>query len=235
MSPSFHLAITDDGGVLLDLKHDRLLKLNPIGAEMWALLSRGMPEEQVAQRVALRYSVDPVRVGDDLRALLRQGEELGLSPESVAIAESVAAEAVNEKLSSVVATPVRLPRSVDVIKALLGLALFDTIVLCRSLESLCSVVRSWPLRELGSNSESVAIDQIVGAVERASVWYPKKALCLQRSAVTTCMLRDCGVQASMVVGVRPMPLLAHAWVEVHGRVVNDSVRVKTFYQSLTAY
>jgi hypothetical protein len=36
----------------------------------------------------------------------------------------------------------------------------------------------------------------------------------------------------MVIGVRPMPFLAHAWVEADGAVVNDWPKVKTFYHFL---
>jgi hypothetical protein len=79
------------------------------------------------------------------------------------------------------------------------------------------------------------IGQICTAVEKACVWYPKKALCLQRSAVTTCILRSYGVPAHLVVGVRPMPFLAHAWVEAEGSVVNDFPNVRKFYKMLTAY
>jgi len=236
-----HLAITTDGGVVLDLKHDRLLKLNAVGTEMWTLLSRRMSEAQVVEKIAHRYGVDPLRVGEDLRALLCRSAELGLSPESVLIVEPTDLEPLkDEKRPSVGSVQdgvaqKAVPTMVDIVKAILGLALFDIILACRSLEALCSVVRSWPVRRLRTASESTVIGEITGAVERASVWYPKKALCLQRSAVTTCLLRECGIRANMVVGVRPMPFLAHAWVEVHGRVVNDFPRVRSFYQSLTSY
>src|SRR5882672_8690784 len=82
-----HLAITTNGGVVLDLKHDRLLKLNSVGAEMWTLLSRGMSETQVVDKVAQQYGVDPSRVAEDLRTFLRRAKELGVSPESVSIGE----------------------------------------------------------------------------------------------------------------------------------------------------
>jgi hypothetical protein len=36
----------------------------------------------------------------------------------------------------------------------------------------------------------------------------------------------------MKIGIRPMPFLAHAWVEVEERVVNDWPGVKNYYQSL---
>jgi len=241
MANPSHLAITTDGGVVLDLNHDRLLKLNTVGTEMWSLLSRGMSEEQVVEGIARRYGVEPIRVKEDLRSFLRRANELELSPESVLIAEPVeqisgrregkpcAVRAQDQNILGDTAT------IGDFIKAVLGLALFDVILSCRSLETLCSAVRSWPVKPLPSTCETAEIAQVCQVVERASVWYPKKALCLQRSAVTTCLLRERGIRAHMVVGVRAMPFLAHAWVEVSGSVINDLPRVKSFYQSLSSY
>jgi hypothetical protein len=235
-----HLAITTDGGVVLDLKNDRLLKLNSVGTEMWTLLTRGISETQVVGEIAERYGVDPSNVREDLRNLLSRAEELGVSPESVLITERTehlesdvvekpsAAREQDQALNAV-------PTTRDVVKAILALALFDIILSCRTLETLCSVVTSWPIKASRPASDATAVAQVSRAVERACVWYPKKALCLQRSAVTTCLLRQRGIHAHMVVGVRAMPFLAHAWVEVHGRVVNDFPRVKTFYQSLSSY
>ena len=57
-------------------------------------------------------------------------------------------------------------------------------------------------------------------------WYPKQAMCLQRSAVTTCLLRSAGVQAEMIIGCQRLPFLAHAWVEVDGEVINDKAQVQ---------
>lgn len=238
-SPQF--AITADGAVVLDLKHDQLLKLNVVAAEMWAFLSRGMSESQVVEEIAHRYGVDRWRVREDLRALLRRGEELGLSPKSALIAKSTKHEPLPEENPSCGAREQdhaamnAIPRTADVVMAILGFALFDIILSCCSLETLCSIVRSWLVRPVVSASEPSVVGQISAAVERASVWYPKRVLCLQRSAVTTCLLRGRGIGANMVVGVRPMPFLAHAWVEVDGRVVNDFPRVKTFYQSLSSF
>jgi transglutaminase superfamily protein len=36
------------------------------------------------------------------------------------------------------------------------------------------------------------------------------------------LLRARGVVARLLIGYRPVPFLSHAWVEVEGRVVNDS-------------
>jgi hypothetical protein len=69
-------------------------------------------------------------------------------------------------------------------------------------------------------------------VDRAQMYYPKKAMCLQHSAVVTCLLRRRGVPAEMVLGARAFPPKAHAWAEVMNEVVSDSPRVKAKYKEL---
>jgi len=60
------------------------------------------------------------------------------------------------------------------------------------------------------------------AVLLATCLYWKPVLCLQRSICTARLLRKHGVNARMVIGYRPAPFFAHAWVEVDGRVVYGS-------------
>jgi hypothetical protein len=77
--------------------------------------------------------------------------------------------------------------------------------------------------------EAGDIDKISQAVAYACIWYLKKSLCLQRSSVVVTLLRRHGIQAEMVIGAQRLPLKAHAWVEVDGRVVNDKPEVQTDY------
>jgi hypothetical protein len=60
------------------------------------------------------------------------------------------------------------------------------------------------------------------AVLLATCLYWKPVLCLQRSICTARLLRKHGVNARLVIGYRPAPFFAHAWVEVDGRVVYGS-------------
>ncbi len=60
------------------------------------------------------------------------------------------------------------------------------------------------------------------AVILACCLYWKPVLCLQRSICAMRLLRSRGVDARVVIGYRPVPFFSHAWVEVDGRVVNDS-------------
>jgi hypothetical protein len=74
-----------------------------------------------------------------------------------------------------------------------------------------------------------AVNRVCDAVNNACVWYPKRVLCLQRSTVTTCMLRRYGIPAQMVIGAQKVPFKAHAWTEVDGRPINERREVHKIY------
>lgn len=232
--------VAGDGGrcLLLDIEHDRILHLNPVGAEVWKFLSEGITETEVVKQVSRKYQVSEERVAADVRTLLKRIADLHLTPSTTVSGEYSEGTKNSEHPSypwygeSGAHRP--RPCTATVIFALAGLAIFDLILWARSLQLLCFYVRAWPLRKSG-RTDSETTGRVCSAVERACVWYPKQALCLQRSAVTACLLRSFGIRAQMKLGMRSMPFLAHAWVEVDGAVVNDFPGVKTFYSSLASY
>src|SRR5258708_2581376 len=112
-------------------------------------------------------------------------------------------------------------------KALIGLMAFDSLLLVRNFATLHRIVRNWKVSSRKVSLE--ATDRVCDAVNRACSWYPKRALCLQRSAVTTCLLRNCGVPAALVIGAQKLPFKAHAWVEVDDHAVNERSDVQTIY------
>ena len=63
---------------------------------------------------------------------------------------------------------------------------------------------------------------ICDAVSLAACLYWRPVLCLQRSVCIVRLLRKHEVVARLVIGYRPLPFFSHAWVEVNGRIVNDS-------------
>jgi hypothetical protein len=89
------------------------------------------------------------------------------------------------------------------------------------------MVKDWKVIQRANQSE--VIDRVCKAVNYACVWYPKQALCLQRSFVTTYLLRKRGVPAQMVLGAQKLPFKAHAWVEVDGRAINERSNVQATY------
>jgi hypothetical protein len=236
-----YLTVSNDGGVLFDPERDRLLKLNATGVEMWHALNAGQSESDVAGQIACKYGVERQQVLDDLRNLVAKAAELGLSPSDILLTEQQPEKITPQTAPSFPwyghapdASRPR-PRRFTILCAVAGLAMFDCILSLLSFNVLCRWVKAWPLKPRHAQDKSMLIGQICAAVEKACVWYPKKALCLQRSAVTACILRSYGIPAQMIVGVRPMPFLAHAWVEAEGSVVNDFPNVQKFYQTMTAY
>ena len=97
---------------------------------------------------------------------------------------------------------------------------------CR-FETMYSMVKSWNVASVQSGQD--AINRVCAAVNYACIWYPKQALCLQRSFVTTYLLRKHGVAGRMVLGAQKLPFKAHAWVEVEGQAINERSNVQATY------
>jgi hypothetical protein len=230
-----------DGAVLFDLEQDRLLKLNSVASEMWRQLRAGYTEAQIIDDIAKRYGVEEETVARDLHGLLRRLEELGVQPGRSGVTVSEPSPVPDGKVhSSREFGPDTAAAAFEcsarlIFCILLGLACCDLILFVGSVKWLCRVVQKWPLKQSSPKEEPAVVKQIRDAVEQACVWYPKRAWCLQRSAVTACLLKRHGIAAHLIIGARPTPFLAHAWVEVGGSVVNDASRVKDFYQVLGSY
>ncbi|MGA2725778.1 MAG: lasso peptide biosynthesis B2 protein [Bryobacteraceae bacterium] len=113
---------------------------------------------------------------------------------------------------------------------------FDRIVLAvRAMWELCrydlvaatsgfrGVYRRLQGLACGRRSSHSGLEMVVPrTVTAVSSFYWKRVPCLQRSVVTARLLRQYGVEAQVVIGCRAAPFASHAWVEVNGRVVNDS-------------
>jgi Transglutaminase-like superfamily len=112
-------------------------------------------------------------------------------------------------------------------KALAGLFVFDLLGFGRSFERMYRFVSSYKVLPCKPSAQTV--DQVCNAINCACVWYPKRVLCLQRSAVTTWLLRTSGVPAMMVMGAQNLPFKAHAWTEVDGHAINERRNVQKIY------
>ena len=111
-------------------------------------------------------------------------------------------------------------------QGLFALLVYDILSTVRPFKAIHATVRGWKVA-----NKSVApdtIDRVCTAVNYVCVWYPKQALCLQRSFALTYLLRKHGVPALMVLGAQKLPFKAHAWVEVNGRAVNERSNVQAY-------
>jgi hypothetical protein len=116
------------------------------------------------------------------------------------------------------------------LRAYLTLIRFGLCLARGDFAGLYDKVRNYPVREAAETNDTV--EQVCAAVDVACIWYWKEALCLQRAAVTACLLKRYGVPAQMLIGVQQMPFRSHAWVEVGTCVVNDRPHMREIYTVL---
>ena len=123
------------------------------------------------------------------------------------------------------------PRKTETLIAFFALLSFDVLLRARGFEALVRKVERWPIHAPAA-TDTETCRRICATVNRAQVYYPKKAMCLQHSAVVTCLLRRHGVPAQMILAAQEFPPKGHAWVEVNGTVVNDKPSVREIYRTL---
>jgi len=108
-------------------------------------------------------------------------------------------------------------------QALWELARYDVVQSMLGFRRIYLRVERQQVAETGSRPLPA---QVCDAVSLATCFYWKRVYCLQRSAVAALLLRKSGIGGRLVIGYRPSPFFSHAWVEVDGRVVNDSPAYK---------
>jgi hypothetical protein len=220
---------TPDGAALLDIRQGLCLSLNTVGAEIWRLLKLENSVNEIATQLATEFGEPHHRVLEDVQDFVAD-----LSRKCLLAAGAENTRATTSKLRSALINcwhigPYSRPatgRSLAA-KALVALSGFDLLGFGSDFAAIHEFVRNWPTAP--AIPDPATVDRVCTAVNYACVWYPKRVLCLQRSAVTTCLLRNCGVRARMVMGAQKLPFKAHAWTEVDGRAVNEQTDVqKTF-------
>ncbi|MCU1304912.1 MAG: hypothetical protein JWQ87_5196 [Candidatus Sulfotelmatobacter sp.] len=219
---------TADGAVLLDIRQGRCLSLNPVGAEIWHLLKLGNSLNDIAAQLATQFEEAADRTLNDTRDFLAELWTKGLleSTEPKQMAASKLRTALISCSRIALSTPGSAASSL-IAKALVALAGFDVLAFSSDFAAVHELVRAWPTVDRAP--DNTVVDRVSRAVNYACVWYPKRVLCLQRSAVTTCLLRSAGVPAEMVIGAQKYPFRAHAWTEVNRRPINERRNVQSVY------
>jgi len=116
-------------------------------------------------------------------------------------------------------------------KAYWELLRLEYLLLRRNFALIHETLRLTPV-EAPRLDGNVTEEEICHAIDVAAALYLKNVLCLQRSAAAARLLKKYGFLAEVVIGVQHVPFLAHAWVEVGGRVVNDKPYMAEMYSVL---
>jgi hypothetical protein len=65
----------EDGGIVLDIDHGQMFRLNPVGALILESLSRGRGEAEIAEEIARQYNIGEETASVDIREFLQSLEE----------------------------------------------------------------------------------------------------------------------------------------------------------------
>jgi len=60
-----------DGGIVLDVDHGQMFRLNPVGALILELLAQGHSETEIAQKIARQYNIREEEAATDVREFLQ--------------------------------------------------------------------------------------------------------------------------------------------------------------------
>lgn len=225
---------TQDGAALLDIQQGLCLSLNPAAMRIWRGLRLHKSLDQITDDLAAEFRdmprqqirADVIDFVSDIRqkGLLVFGEKAAARQHlpmffTLLQRRGRAAEKVHK--SSV------KPTGFLVVKAFFGLLAFDVFRFGTNFARIHAGIQGWPVARRTTPADTV--DRVCRAINYACVWYPKRVLCLQRSTVTTCLLRSCGIQAQMVMGAQKFPFKAHAWTEVESRAINERRDVQSIY------
>lgn len=225
---------TDDGAALLDIRNGMCLSLTPIAAEIWRLLTAHLTEHEISFVLKTKFPeiADETLCGDLSQYLVDlRNRNLLLDTEHTVCSISAPRfmRMFHPKRRKQTPNDEGSERAFNHLTAhaFIGLLLFDLVACKGSFVKVHSVVKDWPTASVSAPTDIVG--RVCGAVNYACSWYPKRALCLQRAAITTCLLRRCGIDAKMVIGAQRFPFKAHAWTEVNGIPVNERRAVTEIY------
>jgi hypothetical protein len=232
-SDSVRVVQNQDGAVLLDIRQGLCLSMTPVGVQIWDFLKLNFSADQITDSLVAKFSVPSQQVSRDVIAFINDLKQKGLLLSSKPTGKQ---EHLGRTLALILGGHRMLqrwrPRSDKGVrflfwKALIALFALDLLHISRQFQRMHDLVQDWTIAPRSAPPNTV--ERVCRALNYACVWYPKRVFCLQRSAVATCLLRSCGVQAQMVMGAQKSPFEAHAWTEVNGQPFNESRDVQDIY------
>lgn len=65
----------EDGGIVLDIEHGQMFRLNPVGALILDSLRKGCAETEIAKQISRQYSISEETAIADVREFLQSLQE----------------------------------------------------------------------------------------------------------------------------------------------------------------
>jgi hypothetical protein len=239
VSPDIYSFTDKDGSAILNVDRDKMYSVIGVGSAIWVKLASqpaGVTSDSIVEWLSAEYrDVPRHQIERDVERLLAsfQGNgfiQTGERRQSRFSAGWRDRGHAGFLLLARKATGLLLNLRLYGLAAFLGLTVINIMLKLVSFSALYHTVKLWPVS--GDPGDPEAVVPVCEAVDKATTWYPKQAMCLQRSAVATCLLRSHGLPAQMVIGCRKIPFKSHAWAELYGLVVNDREKVRELFRVL---
>ena len=223
----------EDGTTLLHVAENKIYGLVGLGSVIWQKLvesKSGLAESEIVRELGFEFSeMSTQQIERDVTRLLRSFEQKHLVDRTSNL-QDLRTGATSDSLFLFFNAAIRLLLCLrlHVLATVLAFVVVDLVLKVSGFKQLYNLVRQWPTAERSVGPEIVP--QMWSEIRRGITWYPRQVMCLQRSAVTTWLLRSRGAQAQMVIGCQRRPFLVHAWTEVNGEVVNDRQSVRELHK-----
>jgi hypothetical protein len=202
IAPHVRASLQGDRIVILDTNQGKLYLCEGPTAYVWKGISEGKSPDTIFDEISQHAGTAPAQARETAEEFLRELIEL----------ELVVGQAAQRRIAFL---PLLMRAMWELIAYDLRMALFGfRRVHSTLMRRTCVPKTAWV------DDDQVA--RIVNAASTATSLYWRPVKCLHRSAATTRLLRTFGIPAQLIIGYRAKPFLSHAWVEVDGRVVNDS-------------
>ena len=233
LKPGVLFLQTLSGGVLMDIEADRFLALTPLSAAVWSSLASGQAIAELIDRIAAARGLHPERAEALLMSQLQSWERAELinaSQPAVALPQPKALPTMSSAEPSTDAF-----RSEPLVPSLVA-SLFIVELRYRRAIAKLGLARTLASfqGEYGPPAkaqETVIVRTVRNyyALRRAFRQGDEARDCLFRSLALAVVLRRRGVQADLCIGIIDLPFSSHAWVEAHGRVLNETLSNRKRY------
>ncbi len=210
--------------VILDLRTEAYYILDPVATVMWKTLLATDDEAAALQALQNEYSVERARLTTDLEAFRHGCIDQGFLQDKEAERKLEIPLYVNAGPGKFL-----IPQA--------WWCLFRTVhsLSANGLSRTYQEYSRFPIPKENVKTADDLLERSVSAFSRAENFFliknaPKD--CLPRSLALFRFLRSAGLPVEHCIGVRRFPFQAHAWVEYHGRVVQDNPSRQSSFRTL---
>lgn len=227
-------SITDkDGTAILNLQSGKFHSLVSVGSLVWTKL-RACPEGATVKTIVdfllaeKQFVSEPrTQIEQAVQRMLSNLALLGIlhrTDLAIPSASSIRLYAALFPLIRLVGS-LLISLRLHVLAALLYLTIFYIMLKTVGFGGVYQAVKNWPVSHW-KTLDYTGIGPLCEALDKACVWFPKLSMCLARSVVATCLLRQSGISTALVIAAQKNPFIGHAWTEVNEIVVNDKQKVR---------